>query len=439
MIGPETINLVAQASAERILDSLVEGTALAMFAWTLLRLVPRQNAATRFVVWFSVLIGAALLPLMSGWTAASPAASVRSIVNVPAAWAEYLFAAWLLAAFIGFARFAYGFLELRRLRSRSRAISPDSLDPQVVETLKNASRPVALLASQDVQVPTAVGFIHPAVILPEGLAQELSPAELNQVLLHELAHLRRWDDWTNMAAQVVKAVLCFHPAVWWVEQRIALEREMACDDAVLAATGRAREYAECLAHLAEKSFLRRTAALAQAAVSKVRQTTLRVARILDSGEQRASSSRWAVSFLGGFAVICVVTAWHGPRLISFSGAAAQTQTMARGGSIDAVQPAAGAWRDTSSQVIMARAVDHAPHASRTAKQSHAALAHAPKPQVAKAHVIRVKAVTPQQVQSVVLVYYVEGQSLDGQTIVWRMTVWQVTGANAQTQQVRKSI
>jgi beta-lactamase regulating signal transducer with metallopeptidase domain len=71
--------------------------------------------------------------------------------------------------------------------------------------------------------------------------------------LHELAHLRRYDDWTNLAQKLVKALFFFHPAVWWIEKQVSLEREMACDDAVLAETASPRAYAECLAHLAEKT------------------------------------------------------------------------------------------------------------------------------------------------------------------------------------------
>src|SRR5213078_2563160 len=120
----------------------------------------------------------------------------------------------------------------------------------------------------------------PTVVIPAWLMEELPAAELNQILLHELAHLSRWDDWSNLAQKIVKALFFFHPAVWWIERKVSLEREMACDDAVLAENHSPRAYAECLVHLAEKSVLRRGVALAQAAVGRIRQTTLRVAQIL---------------------------------------------------------------------------------------------------------------------------------------------------------------
>ena len=150
--------------------------------------------------------------------------------------------------------------------------------------------------------------------------QELSPDELNQILLHELAHLRRWDDWTNLAQKIVKALFFFHPAVWWIEKKVSLEREMACDDAVLAETASPRAYAECLAHLAEKTLIRRSVALAQAALGRIRQTSQRVAQILDVNRPTATGRAWkpAVALVAGFAMVCVLGISRAPRLIAFS-------------------------------------------------------------------------------------------------------------------------
>jgi hypothetical protein len=152
--------------------------------------------------------------------------------------------------------------------------------------------------------------------------QELSPAELNQIVLHELAHLRRWDDWTNLAQQLVRALFFFHPAVWWIEKRVALEREMACDDAVLSETS-PRAYAECLARLAEKTFVRRSVALAQAALGRIRQTSDRIAQILnvDRPGEQARSWKPAVSLIAGFAVVCAIGISKTPSLVAFQDAA----------------------------------------------------------------------------------------------------------------------
>ena len=136
--------------------------------------------------------------------------------------------------------------------------------------------------------------------------------------MHELAHLRRWDDWTNLAQKIVKALFFFHPAVWWIEKKVSLEREMACDDAVLAETESPRAYAECLAHLAEKTLIQRSVALAQAALGRLRHTSLRVAKILDGNRASASgASKPAVLLVAGFAAACLVSVSAAPSLIAF--------------------------------------------------------------------------------------------------------------------------
>jgi hypothetical protein len=180
-------------------------------------------------------------------------------------------------------------------------------------------RAVALCTSAEVQVPTAIGFFDPAVVIPAWLLQDLSAEELNQIVLHELAHLRRRDDWTNLVQQIVKALFFFHPAVWWIEKKISLEREMACDDAVLAATEKPRAYAECLAHLVERTFIRRSLALAQAALGRVRHTSLRVAQILNPNRPAAAkhSLKPALALIAICAVGSAVVASREPQLVAF--------------------------------------------------------------------------------------------------------------------------
>src|SRR5208282_4759507 len=106
------------------------------------------------------------------------------------------------------------------------------------------------------------------------LLPQLSAEEIRIILLHEFAHLRRWDDWTNLVQKIVKAIFFFHPAVWWIENRLTIEREMACDDAVVAQTSSPRAYASSLISFAEKLHSARTLALAQFLVSRMRQMSV---------------------------------------------------------------------------------------------------------------------------------------------------------------------
>jgi hypothetical protein len=112
--------------------------------------------------------------------------------------------------------------------------------------------------------------------------------------------------------------LFFHPAVWWIENKLALEREMACDDAVLAETANPKGYAQCLISVAEKSFMRRGLALAQAAVNRVRQTSLRVSQILDVNRPSATHV-WkpALYSVAAFFIACLVSLSHAPELVAF--------------------------------------------------------------------------------------------------------------------------
>lgn len=307
----------------RVLQSLAEGSLVALFAAFILAR-SGQNARTRFTVWFSSLIAIAAVPVISGeWLWSAKALPGQPAVIVPDSCALYLFGTWAVIGawlLLGVAR---GLVHLRNIRKSCVEIDTATLDPFIRETLlrHRGSREVVLCTSAKVRVPTALGLIHPAVVIPDWLMRELSPLELNQILLHELAHLRRWDDWTNLAQQLIKAIFFFHPAVWWIEKKVALEREMACDDAVLDETGSPRLYAECLTRLAEKSFVHRSVVLAQAALGKIRQTTLRVTRILDPQRPSVTSRSLvpAVSLIAVFAVGCGVWSARTCRLIAFEG------------------------------------------------------------------------------------------------------------------------
>src|SRR5262249_6879876 len=169
-------------------------------------------------------------------------------------------------------------------------------------------------------VPAAVGFFKPAVVVPAWLAEESAARELQYVLLHELAHLRRWDDWTNLIQKVVKAMLFFHPGIWWIERKLSLDREMACEETVLSQVPEPRMYAQCLARVAEKSFLRRQLALAQAAVDRMRHLAQRIQKILSLDENigtSRSSRLWkpAVAMVTAVGALGAIWTSQAPQLV----------------------------------------------------------------------------------------------------------------------------
>ena len=318
------LHAIATYSALRLVDSLPEGLIVFLCVALLLRFLRRQSAGTRFSLGFSALLTIALLPFTSSlWTHSGiPSKAINGTTFVvPESWAVYLFGLWAVIAALLLVRIAKGVWHLYQLRKSCMRIDPMTLDPLVQQTLrsKRTSRDVSLCTSDRVQVPTAIGLMKPAIVIPYWVLQDLSTVELNQIVVHELAHLRRWDDWTNLAQQVVRALFFFHPAVWWIEKKIALEREMACDDAVLAETSSPRAYAECLTHLAEKSFLRRSIALAQGALGRISQISQRVAEILDPSRAKGDVRSWklAVSLMAGVGVLCSAWAAKTPELITF--------------------------------------------------------------------------------------------------------------------------
>jgi len=315
---------IAEISAARIVDCLLAGTLIFAVAALIARLSRRQGSSARFAIWFSALVAIALSPLLSGVGhlhggifGAGPAA-----LTVPGSWAVYLFGMWATISGWLLVRIGVGLWRLRSFRKTLVRVDVKQLDSRVRETLlRHRGRAAVLCTSDRVQVPVAIGLIEAVVVVPRWAIDELSAEQLDQVLLHELAHLRRRDDWTNLLQQIVKAIFFFHPAVWWIERKMSLEREMACDDAVLAETAKPRAYAECLTHIAEKSFVRRSLTLAQAVLGRMRQTSFRVAQILDTQRPIGKRAGWkTAATLAGFVAVCGLVVPREPQLVAFEDA-----------------------------------------------------------------------------------------------------------------------
>ncbi len=141
----------------------------------------------------------------------------------------------------------------RRLRRASTAVSDSA-------TLDLARRHAARLAlgtvptiawCSRVSVPVVVGVLRPMILLPISLATGLTGRQLEYVLLHELAHIHRYDPLANLLERLIESLLFFHPAVWWLTRQVSIERENACDDAVLRAGCQGPAYADALLRVAE--------------------------------------------------------------------------------------------------------------------------------------------------------------------------------------------
>jgi beta-lactamase regulating signal transducer with metallopeptidase domain len=329
-----TLQWLARLFAERMLNTAAEGMILAGMVWALLRCVGRQSSGTRFAVWFVALLAMVALPLFGG--AGGGAAHIPAIASatahreiiLSASWAGYLFAAWAMGAALLLLRLSVGLWQVHRLRSDCREVELQSLEPAIAEILREfATRNQATLCvSERLNVPAALGFFRPAIVFPAWLLPQLSADEIQVILLHEHAHLRRRDPWTNLAQKFVKAVFFFHPAVWWIESHLTLEREMACDDIVLAQSASPKAYASFLVSFAEKLQNAHTLELVQALVSRMRQMSLRVAQILDARRSR-STGLWApvVAINMGLAALVMGAAPYVPQWVVFRNPPSQTQ------------------------------------------------------------------------------------------------------------------
>ncbi len=273
----------AEHLAAGVLNSLPAGIALVVLTSLLLRFMRGTSSSARFVIWFSTLAALPFLGLLHA--PGSQLDDSHAGLNIPSDWALPAIAIWAVIASAILLRIAMGLWRIYRIRKSCVPVVPAGLSAAIVEQLSNtaSSRKVQVCTSHLVQVPAAVGIYKPAIVLPEWALTDLTSQQLAVIICHELAHLRRWDDWSNLAQKVLRAVFFFHPAAWWIERQLSLEREMACDDEALLYAASAREYAQSLVAVAEKSMLRRSLLMAQAAVHRARETSLRIARLLKVG------------------------------------------------------------------------------------------------------------------------------------------------------------
>ena len=438
---------VAQVIASRGLNTVIEGFALASLTGCFLRIFGARSSMTRFAVWFSTLLVIAGLPLLSRNTLPLLASgSHLPELTLSANWAEALFAVWALIASVLLVRLGLSIRHISALRRNSCEIDRN-VYPRLIELTnrfaEQQSRRVKLLVSDDVRIPTALGFFTPAIVLPLWALRDLSQAELEVIVLHELAHLRRWDDWTNLAQQFVKALFFFHPAVWWIDSRLALEREIACDDMVLEQTVNARIYAASLVSIAEKFAaekmrMGRAIALAQSALGQVKEVSQRITQILDSKRERRNGGlKPALAMIGTLSVVTLTAMPYAPELISFQNktqpvfsatAERVTSLPIKATPVALKQPVNRMARDIERSTIARRnsRADVIPAKTTLHKQNRT-----PKVMMAKAFDRSAPAET--------LLLWHSSQSDEPDSTVWTLTVWRVSSANGGQQMIQETI
>ena len=453
----------AQIVAGRGLNTVIEGLLLAGLSWGVLRAFGGRSSMTRFAVWFSTLLAITGLPLLSRAGSSLGTSNVRlPELALSSAWAIGLFIAWAVIAGGLLIRLGFSLRHVYQLRRECSEIDAGSHAAliEVVQEFARAQstriRRVKLLVSEAVRVPTALGFFRPAVVLPVWTLRDLSADELRVIVLHELAHLRRWDDWTNLAQKFVKALFFFHPAVWWIDSRLALEREIACDDIVLEQTANAKTYAASLVSVAEKVVaekmrMGRALALAQSALGRVREVSQRVVQILDTNRARTTRGwRPALAMIGALAVITVGAVPYAPELISFQGKVQPMVTAgASGMSSIPITAASLRWAGEGTRPYVDKGGNTLASLRIGTRRSTKSKSQAVCPKVIpvktrshrpsqKPWIVMAKASDRARTAETLLVLH-SSQFDESYSTVWTFTVWKVTTADGEQQTLQETI
>jgi bla regulator protein BlaR1 len=310
------------AALSALANGLVFSALLAAFVWVALRLLKRKfNAATRYAICWVVLLAAVALPAFyftagdqrriepagssygtTNTLATRPAPSSSNSTSAPrrpaatnpswlpslpirvqpSSWTERFGELWELTSLLLLARLAAGFAALHFQKKYSRK-APCELRESMERCLteRGIKRRVRVALVPEGNSPMLAGVLRPCVLIPERLLSELDPAELEQILHHEVTHAARYDDWALLLQRVIQAVLVFYPVVHWVARRINLEQEAACDADVISVTGDARAYARCLTHVAGLSLGYWKSPLTAAIAGEKSYLTRRILMLLD--------------------------------------------------------------------------------------------------------------------------------------------------------------
>ena len=224
-------------------------------------------------------------------------------------------ALWLT---IGVIRVFVLLLQLARIQKlKQRASAPSAGLNELFRRLASRlelKRKVELKVAPAHRASFLLGFLHPVILLPA--EERLEPGEAELVLRHELAHVRRRDDWANLVQHFVLAMFFFHPAFWWISRRLSLEREIACDDHVLQHTERPQAYALLLATLAAR-MQRGLTLLAPVSSNNKTQLNQRIDMILDTRRNtspRLAKTRLAV-ITSAVALVAAAIICSAPRIV----------------------------------------------------------------------------------------------------------------------------
>jgi bla regulator protein blaR1 len=281
-----------------------------------LRFCSRVGPQLRFAIWGVTFVVLLATPLMNLHTHPSPSGPLVARVQLSGTW-EYAIAMLWVILMVG--RAVQLAVHLSRVRATWKRATPIPADGNISKLLQRSSRSVELCTSADIDSPSVIGFWSPRLLVPEWLLAKLTPDDMGQIVLHELEHLRRRDDWLNLIQKIGLVLFPLNPGLLWVDRKLAVERELACDAGVVASTTQPVEYARCLARLAEHRSQYRKLALSLAAWTRQSELGRRVLSLLQPANTWSSRHARFASVLLILALAgCGVEMARMPHLVTFA-------------------------------------------------------------------------------------------------------------------------
>jgi beta-lactamase regulating signal transducer with metallopeptidase domain len=300
------LSLWAPALGTALAQSLWQGAAAALALWAAQPWLRRMTARARYAA-----ASAALFALPAGFAATlwlalhGGGAAIAWLPPIARGmeriWVPYVVAAWAAGAAGMGVYSALGWGLAQRLRRGASYAVPQLLREQL-ERLRQAlgaSRRTRIGISAAAPGPCVLGWWRPLILLPAGALAGMAPDQLEALLAHELAHIRRHDYLVNLAQRMVESVFFYHPAVWWISRQVTEEREHCCDDLAIAVCGDRMSYARALVDLAAQGNARVVRPFAAASLAATGGSLRRrIERIVNGAVPPLGGSRGAM-FAGG--------------------------------------------------------------------------------------------------------------------------------------------
>jgi beta-lactamase regulating signal transducer with metallopeptidase domain len=305
-----------------IVTWLWQGLAIACITVLALKATPRLNAATRHVIWWLALAAVLAIPIVhfaphadtlsmpEVMKSASGGTVMLVLPALPGTVTTGLIAFWALTLVFGLIRIARSCREVGRLKRTSVLfdVAREARLTMWVSARDSSRRRMGLRMSESRAGACALGLGGPPIILVSGsLVEALSDDELDEIVMHEQAHLERRDDWLRLLQAIASSIAGLHPAMRFILRQIDADCEAACDDRVVARTGDARRYAWTLAAAASAAVERNELGLTPAATGTAAALRRRVNRLLDPRRDRGPRLAWGAS-LTSAAVLAIAVA-----------------------------------------------------------------------------------------------------------------------------------